>query len=372
MRAQAESSIVVAPASPWRTLARAVLDWCHERPRTVAAGALVALTLLSAVVGPTAQAPRAAAESSAADGGRAEDPAGVVGQLGEAAALYPLVALPRPAAGPIPTGKGMWLHRLNRAAGGDVQAIVDQAVGAGLTHLYVRLGSSKSGFYAMQDLDRLLPVAHRAGLRVVGWDFAYLSDPAADAARAKSMIWYATPSGDRIDAFSADIETAAEGTRLTAAAVRQYGDALRDAAGDDYPLVATVPRPSPKRWFPYAELGRFDAIAPMVYWGNREPGADVRGAIADLAFLGKPVIPVGQAYDMAIDGGPAGAPSGQAIQRFIDSADQHGALGVSFWVWDTATAEHWSTIAGTRRFDFAGDPAYAARVKAALGAKAPA
>jgi sugar phosphate isomerase/epimerase len=248
--------------------------------------------------------------------------------------------------GPIPFGKGMWLNNVDQALGGDPAAIVAAAKAAGLTHIYLRLGSSKKGFYAQPTLDRLLPVAHKAGLKVVGWDFPYLFDPAGDAERARQEIWYRTAhGGHRIDAFAADIETGAEGTNLTGPGAALYGTLLRQAAGLGYPLIATVPRPSAKRWFPYAEaVADFDAIAPMVYWGQRDPVSDVQGAIASLAQYRKPVIPVGQAYDSAIDGWAGGVPSKQAIERFIDAAASAGAVGVSFWVWDKASADHWAAI----------------------------
>jgi hypothetical protein len=267
----------------------------------------------------------------------------------------PVPAAPRspsPAAPRIPVGKGMWLYQLAMASGGDAEAVVRQAKAVGLTHLYLRLGSSKSGFYAQDELDRLLPVAHAAGLKVVGWDFVYLTDPLADAVRSKSEIDYVTPTGHRVDAFSADIETAAEGVNLTPEGAEAYGTKLRELAGPDYPLVATVPRPSPKRPFPFAEATRhFDAIAPMVYWMNRDPADDVARAIADLAPLGKPILPIGQAYDGGPEGGPAGDPPKDALVRFMDTALSRGALGVSFWVWHHTTDEQWAAIEEARTWE---------------------
>jgi hypothetical protein len=264
----------------------------------------------------------------------------------------PVVAPAQPAAAPapapkpmIPLGKGMWLYQLSMAEGGDAGKVVRKAQAAGLTHLYLRLGSSKGGFYDQAELDKLLPVAHAAGLKVVGWDFVYLTDPAADAARAKAEIDYVTPTGHRIDAFSADIETASEGVNLSAEGAAAYGAALRGLVGPSYPLIATVPRPSAKRPFPYAEATQsFDAVAPMVYWMNRDPATDVAGALAALAPLNKPVIPVGQAYDGGAEGGPKGDPPKEALVAFMNTAMDKGAVGVSFWVWNHATPQQWSAI----------------------------
>ena len=275
--------------------------------------------------------------------GAAEPGLAGVGELAAGTAPVPAVTLtPTPS---LPAGKGMWLHRLEWASGGDPVALVGHARAVGLSHVYLRLGSSKSGFYAQGDLDRLLPVAHAAGLQVVGWDFPYLFDPLADAERAAAEVAYTTPTGHRIDAFSADIETASEGVNITNEGALAYGARLRELVGPGYPLVATIPRP-PRPGFPFAQsIAHFDAVAPMVYWMNRDPAADLAGAIDALAPFGKPILPVGQAYDGAIDGGPAGAPPKEALVRFMQTASAKGAAGFSFWVWHTATPEHWAAIA---------------------------
>ena len=255
----------------------------------------------------------------------------------------PQVALERS----LPYGKGMWIWQVNKTEAGDVKAIVNRAKGTGLTHLYVRMGSSGEGFYAGPFLDRLLPVAHEAGLRVYGWDFPRLVDPAADVHRALAAINYETPGKQRIDGFAPDIETRSEGTHITAEAAVAYGDGLRTAVGDGYPLIAVVPRPSAwtLSFYPYAEVvNRFDAVAPMVYWLNRYPGPDVEGAIRDLGPLGKPIFPIGQAYDGAPEGGRAGVPPREELLTFADVASAHGAQGISFWSWQAADDQAWEAI----------------------------
>jgi hypothetical protein len=257
------------------------------------------------------------------------------------------------------------------AEGGDAAKVVKKATAAGLTHLYLRLGSSKGNFYGQGELDKLLPVAHAAGLKVIGWDFVYLTDPAADAARAKAEIDYVTPTGHRIDAFSADIETGSEGVALTAEAAAAYGAALRALVGPSYPLIATVPRPSPKRAFPFAEAtASFDAIAPMVYWQNRDPATDVAGAIAALAPFGKPILPVGQAYNGGPEGGPDRDPPKEQLVAFMNTALDKGAVAVSFWVWNHATPEQWSAIDEAKTWELSAGrapPVYLQRILAVLG-----
>jgi hypothetical protein len=264
-----------------------------------------------------------------------------------------------PISGGVPVGKGMWIWQPDQVGGGDVQAMVARASAAGLTHIYVRTGSSVDGFYAQPFLDQILPAAHAAGLRVLGWDFPYLSDVGADVGRAVAAISYITPSGHRLDGFSPDIETGSEGVSLTAENAVAYGTALRAAVGAGYPLIATVPNPTDfmAPLYPYAEVtAPFDAIAPMVYWLNREPDTDVATAIDRLAPLGKPVLPIGQAYDGAAEGGRPGSPTPDELARFLATAEQHGATGVSFWSWQHATQETWDAIASAPQFTIPAGP----------------
>lgn len=267
-------------------------------------------------------------------------------------------------AGPfLPRGKGMWIYEPDKTEGGNPEAIVARARDAGLTHLYVRLGSHWDGFNVRPFLDSLLPAAHAKGIRVIGWDFPRLGDAwEGDVARARAMIEHQTPGGHRIDGFSADIETESEGTQLTPDVARAYGAALRGMVGAGYTLVATVPRPSfeNRPTYPYAQIVEsFDAVAPMVYWLNRQPDTDVAGAVDDLAPYGKPVFPVGQAYDGAPEGGRAGVPPPEELWRFMRTAQAKGVTGVSFWSWQAADTSAWDAIRDAP--EFAPPPARAFR-----------
>ncbi len=269
----------------------------------------------------------------------------------------------QPAPGPVgtkwlPSGKGMWIYVPDKTEGGNVDAIVAKAKAVGLTHVWVRMGSAWDGFNVVPFVNRLLPAAHSAGIKVIGWDFPKLDPWEADVQRALTMIRHRAPGGHRIDAFSADIETRAEGTRISPDAARRYGAALRAGAGEHYPLIATVPRPSKERAsFPYADVvAGYDAIAPMVYWLNRQPDTDVAGALRDLAQFGKPVYPVGQAYDGSREGGRKGVPPPEELFRFMKTAETHGAAGVSFWSWQAANQPAWDAIRDAPEFRPAASP----------------
>ena len=358
MRAAADDSFAFGPAAPADRLrslvdaaatklwgAAAIVGVGTDQRRRIGAAALAAGAVLAAIV------PGMSGGAAAAAGLRGPAPAAVpvhASIAGGAQSDSPYVALP---GGTVPIGKGMWINHLSRSAGGDPARIIAQSKLAGLTHLYVRVGSSVDGFYAGTDLERLLPTAHAAGIKVIGWDFVYLGDPIGDAARGRTEAAYTTSSGDRLDGLAPDIETEREGVHLSAGSARLFGDQLRQAVGPRYPLIAVVPRPNPRLIsYPFADvLASFDAVAPMVYWGHQDPAATVTAAIVALAPFGKPVLPVGQAYDPAIDGGAPGAPTKADIAAFVGAASQAGALGVSFWVWETANGDHWAGIGESRQ-----------------------
>jgi len=246
-------------------------------------------------------------------------------------------------------GKGMWIWMPERTEGGDVTAIVRRAEQAHLTELWVRIGDSRNGFYGSSFLNALVPVAHKHGLAVIGWGFPYLYDPAGDAQwTAASMDWR-SPGGDGLDGFSGDIETGSEGTALSARRAAVYlGLSRPHAAGR--PLVATVFPPN-DHWanvYPYSAMAPYvDTFAAMVYWGCREPGEAAAEAIGRLRPLA-PVHVIGQAYDMAPEGGRIGAPAGPEISRFLDVARRGGAAGASFWDWQEMTADEWASMIAYR------------------------
>jgi hypothetical protein len=265
----------------------------------------------------------------------------------------PASVVPSPKPGPLPTGIGMWIWSPASTEGGDPKRIVARAVQHGLTHLYVRTGSSWQGFHGGQFLERLLPVAHAAGLRVYGWDFPTLDDVGADVQRGLAAVRFNARGLHKIDGFVPDLETPSEGTNSTPERVHAYMTTLRRAVGSAYPVIVCVPRPSAhlKGW-PYAQaIDPASAVAPMVYWLNRQPDSDVMGAVRTLRQHGKPIIPVGQAYDGGPEGGRPGPPSSDEILRFIRTSKNLRATGVSFWSWQHAAPHVWSAIRNTSAYD---------------------
>jgi hypothetical protein len=243
------------------------------------------------------------------------------------------------------SGKGMWLTTW-KTSHVDVPKVVAQAKAAGLTSLWVRTGGSKQGYYGDPLLHALLPAAHAAGLKVIAWDFPSMSDPARDAVRARAALKY-TVDGQQIDGFSPDIETINEGTFNNPKRVSYYLSLVRRAARGR-PVVATVMRPTADQLatYPYAaEAPYIDAFAPMDYWSCQEPGDLTVRSIQALAQFHKPVTVIGQAYDMADEGGRPGVPTAAETWRFLDSAKRAGAIGASLWTYETSGPAQWVPLA---------------------------
>ncbi|MGC1511572.1 MAG: peptidoglycan-binding domain-containing protein, partial [Acidimicrobiales bacterium] len=90
---------------------------------------------------------------------------------------------------------------------------------------------------------------------------------------------------------------------------------------------------------------------PMVYWLNRQPDTDAGPAVAYFRDLfGKPVIPVGQAYDGGPEGGRPGPPPPDEINRFLVASEEAGAVGASFWSWQHADQLIWDAIQAAPQF----------------------
>jgi len=243
-------------------------------------------------------------------------------------------------------GKGMWVWKYRQTEGGNADAIVARAVAAGLSQLWVRIGDSRDGFYGADALAALVPAAHARGLAVIGWGFPYLWDPVGDAGWTADALAWRGPGGARLDGFSPDVEESTEGVVLTEARVRLYLGQVRQAAGNRL-VVATVYRPTDAQWavYPYSAMAPYvDAFAPMVYWGCTEPGEAASQALDRLTGL-RPVHLIGQAYDMADEGGRTGPPSADETRRFLDVARRGGAVGASFWVWQDIGEEQWAAMA---------------------------
>jgi hypothetical protein len=249
-------------------------------------------------------------------------------------------------------GKGSWLMIFegdwndpdpDRAA-----AIVDAAVRADLSHLYVRIADSKHHFYAASALQDLLPIAHAHGLSIIGWIEPMLDNPSSDAADALAAAQF-DEQGQRLDGLALTIE----GSSTSDPNVSQYLSSIRggitgmNGLGDGYLLVAsTLPMPYDHPGYAYATMSRYcQVFAPMVYWRAtglpQYSGAAGTRAYIDQVFqqfrdpgvnpFRRPLTITAQAYDAAPEYGTPGAPPSDEIVMSMDETRAQGGISWSYY-----------------------------------------
>lgn len=240
------------------------------------------------------------------------------------------------------SGKGQYLYRMENI--GTPRQVVDKAKAVGLKHLVIRASNPVDGFYVKPVLEELLPLAHAAGIAVVAYDGPSLEDIPSDVARAKSVIDFQTTSGHRIDALGADIERT-RAPNLDRPRAADYAAQLRAAVGPNYPLVAIVMNPNyHESWYPFAELARgFNVMSPMDYWTGvtADGAAFVSKSVKLLQKYGLPVSVIGQSYPIE---GSGSYPTADAAEGAMQAAKDSGAVGISWWSWETTTDWHWDLI----------------------------
>jgi hypothetical protein len=255
-------------------------------------------------------------------------------------------------------GKGMWFtNYFTRDAG--MAAVMDAAKKAGITHLYAEVAITRYGFYGRNSLDRLLPVAHAAGIAVIAWVYPTLRDVSADARMTEQVAHYVTPSGDRPDGIATDVEEIND-----SASVYTYGQLVRGLLGADELLVAAVYHPYAESYYPYAAIAAsWNVLAPMDYWHSLSrhtyTANEVRRFVSSSVITiqaasaeqpgsaSLPVEELGQMYDMYTSDGIGGhaSPTASEITADIAAARDTGCIGVSFFEWQTATQDEWQALA---------------------------
>jgi uncharacterized lipoprotein YddW (UPF0748 family) len=272
--------------------------------------------------------------------------------------------LPNPATRVV-DGRPIWARMAGKGMYGtnylvhhsDVNALVEAAKKAGITHIYAEVAITQFGFYGQDSLNRLLPVAHKAGIAVIAWIYTSLNNVGDDARMTELVSNYRTPTGDRADGMLMDIEEVTD-----SASVYTYGQLARAILGPDVLFVASVFHPFARPGYPYAAIAAsFNVIAPMNYWHsrkNRQYSDDavqrfvsvsiqtIRAAMSIAGGTPLPVEETGQTYDMysAASTGGLDAPTAAEVTTDLRTARDLGCVGVSLYEWQTATQDEWSAI----------------------------
>ena len=255
----------------------------------------------------------------------------------------------KPAGRWLPSGTGMWLYEWKKSNGGKAAAVVARARATGLTHLFVRTGSSRDGFTGRPMLHALLPATAHTDIRVIAWDFPELKRPMKDAWRLAEAAWTdRRTQGPHVAAVAPDIETPAEGTSTSSRRVSIYLSTLRRLLPSNVSILTTVPWPSSTRVgrYPYgAVAARSDALLPMAYWYDNSPIEVTATSMSFLRRYHRPVQPVGQGYDGKLD-----VPSlrhnnlRRQMPMFFVTARRLGASAVSIWSWQAAPPVAWDYL----------------------------
>lgn len=248
-------------------------------------------------------------------------------------------------------GKGAWLMIFdgdwNDPDADRAAELVNSALQADVSHLYIRVADSRHHFYGATALQDLLPMAHAHGLRVIGWIEPMLIDPSSDTGDALAAAWF-EEQGQRLDGLALTIE----GTRTSDPNVGQYLSGIRsgqelDGLGDNYLLIAsTLPTPYDHPGYAYATMSRYcQVFAPMVYWRAtglpRYSGVDGTRAYVDKVFAQfrdpgvnpykRPLTITAQAYDAAAEYGTPGPPPGAEIVTSMDEGRAQGGISWSYY-----------------------------------------
>src|SRR3954469_507547 len=251
--------------------------------------------------------------------------------------LQPRTTNPPPGStGPPPSGtafdgNGMWIWYVDKANGGDPNAIVQQAKAHGISTVFVKSGDGTG--YWTQFTPSLVSTLKAAGLRVCSWQYVYGKSPSAEAAVAARSV---TEAG--ADCFVIDAESEYEGRYSQA---QTYMSDLRAAVGADSPIgLAAFPYVDYHPSFPYSVfLGPNGAQfnAPQAYW--KEIGGGVHAFLHHTYRFTRPyartIAPLGQTYDSA--------PPNEIV-RFRQIAAAEGASGLSRWSWQHTTAAGWNAV----------------------------
>jgi hypothetical protein len=228
-------------------------------------------------------------------------------------------------------GNGMWIWQLSRTNGGSIASIAAQAKRSNIRTLFVKSGDSRN--YWPQFSPQLVSALHARGVKVCAWQYVYGTYPAAEAAVAAQAV------RNGADCLVIDAESEYEGRYVAATT---YITELRRLIGRTYPVALTgFPYVHFHPGFPYSVFlapGGAQYNQPQMYWHTI-------GTTVDLNFIltytwnriyKRPILPLGQTYDNAPTAG---------VLRFRQLAAAYGALGISWWSWQAASALHWRALA---------------------------
>jgi hypothetical protein len=254
-----------------------------------------------------------------------------------------------------------WVDVFDYASLDPATAVPDmRARGVRVLFLGTARFNGTTDFFDAAEAGQWLDLAHRNGIKVVGWYLPAYGDMARDVRRTLAIARFVSPGGQRFDAVGVDIE------RLDEVSLAQFNQLavshLSQVRAQSHAMMtAIVPSPFAtdpgNRWqgFPWASIGaNSDLVVPMALWSFRSnPDGSAYSADQVYAWVldqvrrarsasGRPVSVEGGVNDPGTERTPVTA---DRVARFVDAAIAGGAIGGSHYDYATTLAAFWPTLA---------------------------
>jgi len=274
---------------------------------------------------------------------------GDVLDYGQAASDTPPVPVPPAPQQLFPMGKGIFIWQLSKTAGGDPVKAAAAAHAAGLSWVALKVSD---GATALGGLEGWVSAFRAQGIRLWGWGYVYLRDPAGEAKTAAERVGTLGLDGFLIDA-EGEVGAAAP------AAVGAYCGTLQEQMAGRPVGLCSYRFPKLHQEVAWQTiLGICTFHAPQMYpLGNVDPagfGKQLTESVSELVGLkGLPVIPIGPLFNWtpaATAANPKPAtwgPSVPQIQDFIATVEKLKLPGYGWYVWESAEqhADWWLAMA---------------------------
>ena len=259
-------------------------------------------------------------------------------------------------------GLGTWVDMWDAKAYNNPAAAVKDMRARGVRTLFLETAnyhtpSGSATIYRRADVARLIEEAHARGIKVVAWYPPGFKDIAKDYRRSMAAIRFRTPSGQRFDSFTLDIEASiVKNVSRRTDRLRTLSKRIRAAVGKNYPLGACTPSPAgmamhTSYWpnFPFKMLaGIYDVFVPMGYYTYHGDGysnayRDTRDNIRIIrAKTGRPGVPI------HVIAGESSKSSGSETTAYVRALRENGALGGSMYDWPGTNEASWRALRNVR------------------------
>lgn len=227
-------------------------------------------------------------------------------------------------------GKGFYIWKIPYCENGDPEAIANEALKAGLTHVLVKIADGGSAYNISIDGQDLVPPVVQAlqqrNVHVWGWHYVYGYDPVKEANIAIKRIQETGVEGYVIDAESQYEESGKD------AAARLFMDLLRQALPVFPMALSSFRYPNYHPMLPWeAFLEKCDYNMPQVYWElAHNPGEQLIRCVNEFLKITpfRPIIPTGAAYmrgDWEV--------TSDDIIEFFNTARTLNLEAANFWEW---------------------------------------